>query len=79
MSAPPTPPPFHPYRRRRGAEEQEVYDALAVLSEEERLELLRDAPLARSVKLGAASVIAHRARQSGVLGEVLAAIRSHHR
>jgi hypothetical protein len=72
----PSPPPFHPDRRRRSPEEQEVYEALAVLSHGERLELLRDMPLPRSVKLGGASVIAHRARQAGVLGEVLAAIRS---
>ena len=76
MSAPPT--RFQPYRRRRGPEEQEVYEALAVLSHGERLELLRDVPLPRSVKLGGASVIAHRARQAGVLGEVLTAMGSHH-
>lgn len=39
-------------------EEQEVYEALAIPSHDERLEVLRDVPLPRSVKLAEARLIA---------------------
>lgn len=68
-----------PRRRHRGPEEQEVYEAMAVLSHGERFEVLRDVPLPRSFKLAGAGVIAHCARQAGVLGRVLASIRSRQR
>ena len=66
-------------RRRRGPHEQKVHEALAALSQGERLEALRDVPLSRSVKLGGPSRIALSAVEHGLLDEVLAAIRSYRR
>ena len=63
----------------RRADEQKVRDALAALSQTERLEALRDVPLSRSVKLGGTSRIVLGARQLGILGDVLDAIRSYRR
>jgi hypothetical protein len=56
-----------------------VHEALAALSQGERLEALRDVPLSRSVKLAGASRIALSARRLGVMDDVLAAIRSYRR
>jgi hypothetical protein len=54
-----------------------VHEALAALSQGERLEALRDVPLSRSVKLGGASQIALSAVEHGVLEDALEAIRSY--
>jgi hypothetical protein len=56
-----------------------VHEALAALTQGERLEALRAVPLSRSVKLGGASRIALSAVEHGLLDEVLAAIRSYGR
>lgn len=63
----------------RRADEQKVREALAALSQTERLEALRDVPLSRSVKLGGVSRIVLGAAQLGILGDVLDAIRSYRR
>jgi hypothetical protein len=75
--SPPTPPDRD--RPRRGPHEQKVREALAALSQTERLEALRDVPLSRSVKLGGASRIVLGAAQLGILGDVLDALRAYRR
>jgi hypothetical protein len=63
----------------RPTDEQKVREALAALSQTERLEALRKVPLSRSIKLGGASRIVLGAKQLGILGDVFDAIRSHQR
>jgi hypothetical protein len=63
----------------RRTDEQKVREVLAALSQTERLEALRNVPLSRSVKLGGPSRIVLGARQLGILGDVLDAIRSYQR
>lgn len=63
----------------RRTDEPMGHEAIAGLSQTERLEALRDVPLSRSVKLGGASRIAIGAAQLGILGDVLDAIRSYRR
>jgi hypothetical protein len=63
----------------RRADEQKVREALAGLSQTERLEALRNVPLWRSVKLGGASRIALGAAQLGILGDVFDALRAFRR
>lgn len=69
--------PPGPGRHRRALLEVEVHQALARLSHSERLEALRDVPLARSDKLCGPSRIVLVARGRGLLDHVLEAIRSY--
>ncbi len=61
----------------RRIDEQKVREALAALSQAERLEALREVPLSRSVKFGGASRIVLGAAQLGILDDVLDAIRAY--
>lgn len=78
MAPPPRTPPVRD-RRRLARHEQEVRQALASLTQSERLDALRDVPLSRSVQLGGPGRIARAARDLSLLSDVLEAIRSYHR
>jgi hypothetical protein len=71
--------PFRASTADRRTDEQKVREALAALSQTERLEALHNVPLSRSVKLGGTSRIVLGAKELGILGDVLGAIRSYRR